>query len=596
MQDKETINLLINRLLAKDDEILRLRGKLDRLREEQREGNGLILRKLDKALEELKVMRTDNQRLARQLSKALKDKSEALEAKSEALRKIEVLSEALESLQATRADELLELSHRKKQLYGRKSEKTSLLSKKEEKNLEEEKDEFDGTPHPQEPFRGVGSTPAHTDPPTENKQKNRPGRTDYSKNATRIETTVMHYCDRESIPEGARQIDVRHWKLYKLEWTVTEHIFEIVRVADKQGNITNVYNAKDKDDPVRPMENVLPGYHTDMELIAQIIVDKYQYGIALEQVVDRFKDAGAAFSPSTVLNWVTRHVKLLAPLEEPLRELLLCAGSFLFCDETTELVRVRNESEGKWEYRKKYIWGIKNPALKVACYLYDNGSRSKKVAENFFRDFFGSITTDGYNVYKLFDAQNSRVTRYGCMVHVRRKYVEALQTDSRAAEILNLISELYWIESDCKIHLLGENERKERRQKQAVPILAEIWQKVKEVYEQTKKNAPNLFIKAVRYTVNEWKALCRYASNGKAEIDNNTAERMMKPVCIGRNNYLFCGSERAAKDTALIYSIIETCKLNGIRPVKYIKEVLTKIVQGNKDYKALLPVYIYKKD
>lgn len=83
-------------------------------------------------------------------------------------------------------------------------------------------------------------------------------------------------------------------------------------------------------------------------------------------------------------------------------------------------------------------------------------------------------------------------------------------------------------------------------------------------------------------------------NNGQAEIDNNTAERMMKPVCLGRKNYLFCGSEQAAKNTSLIYSIIESCKMNGLRPVKYIADVLRKLVSGETDYMALLPMNIVK--
>lgn len=81
--------------------------------------------------------------------------------------------------------------------------------------------------------------------------------------------------------------------------------------------------------------------------------------------------------------------------------------------------------------------------------------------------------------------------------------------------------------------------------------------------------ASTLFIKAVRYAVNEWEAVCRYVNNGRAEIDNNTAKRLMKPVCLGRKNYLFCGSEQAAKNTSLIYSIIKSCKMHRLRPVKY---------------------------
>lgn len=266
----------------------------------------------------------------------------------------------------------------------------------------------------------------------------------------------------------------------------------------------------------------------------------------------------------------------------------------MFCDETTGLVKVLNKATGKFEYRKKYIWGIKNPTLKVAYYLYDRGSRSMEVAGKFFKDFLGSITTDGYNVYKLFDRHREGVVRYGCMTHVRRKFVEALHTDSRSAKVVQLISELYWVESDCRIHFLSEAERALEKQKRSIPILHEVWQLLKPIFDETKDFAATLFIKAVRYAVNEWEAVCRYVNNDQDEIDNNTAERLMKPICLGRKNYLFCGSEQAAKNMSLIYSIIESCKMSRLRPVKYIADVLRKLISGDTDYMALLPMNIAK--
>lgn len=237
---------------------------------------------------------------------------------------------------------------------------------------------------------------------------------------------------------------------------------------------------------------------------------------------------------------------------------------------------------------------FKNPALKVAYYLYDQGSRSMAVAEKFFQNFFGSITTDGYTVYKLFDRHRKEITRYGCMAHVRRKFVDALNTDCRSAEIIRLISELYWKETDCRIHLSSEDERVFERQQLSLPILSQLWQFLKPIFDETKDFVATLFIKAVRYAMNEWETVCRYVNIGQAEIDNNTTERLMKPVCLGRKNYLFCGSEQAVKNTSLIYSIIESCKMNGLHLVKYIADVLRKLVSGDTDYMALLPMNIAK--
>lgn len=583
MEDKETINILIAQLLSKDDEILRLRNLLDDLQREQRSGNMQILSKLDRALEELKSMRHDNKTLSNRLSRAL-------EAKSAAEEKIQELSSALEALENTRADELYEIARQKRQLYGRKSEKKSSLSAMKQKDLKEDKDDFDGSA-PSAPVEDLEQKAAESASSEAAPRSESPScRKDYGKQSTGAENVVVHYCDESDIPSGARKIGIREWIQYSIQHQVVKHVFKLVRLVDTQGNISNYYQPTDKNDTHRPFENVLEGYPVDFELMARILVDKYQYGLSLERVVDRLKDAGARFNTSTVLAWIKRHMKELCKLEEPFQQLLLTPGSMLFSDETTEQVRVYNQQKGKYEYRKQYIWGIKNPDRKIAYYLYDNGSRSMKVAQKFFAGFRGSVTTDGYNVYKMFEREDSSITRYGCMAHVRRKFVDALQTDHRSADIINLISNLYWVEADCRINLLSEDERRMERQKRAIPILAEIWQMIKPVFEQTRGDTANLFLKAVRYAVNEWEAVSRYVQNGKAEIDNNPAERMMKPICMGRKNYLFCGSELGAKNASMLYSIIETCKMNGLRPVKYIAEILTKLTAGETNYMSLLPI------
>lgn len=134
----------------------------------------------------------------------------------------------------------------------------------------------------------------------------------------------------------------------------------------------------------------------------------------------------------------------LCKLDSSLRTLLLSEDRFLFCDETTEQVKVVNRSIGKMEYRKKYIWGIKNPILRLPISFMTTVAVVVKWP-NASLGFTGSVTTDSYNVYKLFERKDSSITRYACMTHVRRKFVEVLQNDDRFSEIVNLISELYWV-------------------------------------------------------------------------------------------------------------------------------------------------------
>ena len=153
-----------------------------------------------------------------------------------------------------------------------------------DKDLKNDKDDFDGsTPAPEtfgEPC--VSATPdMDIEAPSTVHSKSKPLRSDYGKRSTRVDNVVMHYCDENGIPSDARKIDVRHWLLYKLDWSVTKHVFELLRVVYREGTISNYYEPAAGDDSLRPFDNVLPGYHVDFDMIAQILVDKYQYSMSL---------------------------------------------------------------------------------------------------------------------------------------------------------------------------------------------------------------------------------------------------------------------------------------------------------------------------
>lgn len=238
--------------------------------ESNRKAISLILEKLDKALCELKSMRRENKNLATCLANSEQEKSD--------------LREALKALQQTRADELFELERQKRQLYGRSSEKVKSLKKLQERSVKGDKDDFDGF-NPPEPPPHEGHETLDTmrlsDALVGQAAKSKPHRSDYSKNATQIESTVMHYCNRDQVPADARPIDVRHWILYKMDWNVCKHVFEIPRLIDSEGAISNYYAPFEGDEALQPFENVLPGHHVDMDMIAQIMVDKYQYSLSL---------------------------------------------------------------------------------------------------------------------------------------------------------------------------------------------------------------------------------------------------------------------------------------------------------------------------
>jgi len=611
MNDKETMNIILARLLDKDDENRRLRKEISQLQEEAKSGNAKIQKQMKDTLDELKKMRRDYRAMASKFSKAIESNKRIQEQNSQKDKTISEMGQIIESLReeiANLADkskgQIAEILLGRSKRFAPSSEQLKNRKKPVENDPEKEKEEYDGENKPSDNDDDISSPTGTTNQDDITVEGNiqdaqtsqKPMRSGYEKNSTHVDEVVFHKCNPDAIPEGSTKVSLRTWVKYRINVHIIKDVFEYIHAKNAEGVFDNYYLPVDSNDEMRPFTNTMKGYPIDFGFISKILTDKYQYGLSLENVLKRYEDEDAEFSSSTVGNWVHKHIEELEVLDEPLRNLLLTPGSFLFCDETTEKVRVKNIVTGKMEYRKKYIWGVKNTEMKVAYYLYDHGSRGMAVAENFFKDFFGSILTDGYNVYKMFEKPGweERIKRYGCFAHVRRDFVDAMPSDGRAVWFVEKIGELYWIEADCKIRNLTPEERVFERKRRAIPIIYELYQKINEIYEDKLLLCSQLLRKAVNYAMNEWKAVTRYVNNGKAEIDNNTAERMMKPICLGRNNYLFLGSEKSARHASLIYSLIETCKMNAVKPVKYLERVFNEISNGATNYEALLPMYLVK--
>jgi transposase len=182
---------------------------------------------------------------------------------------------------------------------------------------------------------------------------------------------------------------------------------------------------------------------------------------------------------------------------------------------------------------------------------------------------------DGYGVYDHFDDWE-HITVMHCLAHARRYFFESLSNDAARAEYaLTAIRKLYDIEAYCKEHSLTTSQIWEKRQAEAVPILSELGKWMKEQYIQVlPKSAIGV---ALAYSIKRWEKLSIYSTDGKLQIDNNSVERSVRPLAIGRKNFLFCGSHEAAKRTALLYSLLVTCKLNDVNPYDWLKDVLIRI-------------------
>jgi hypothetical protein len=201
--------------------------------------------------------------------------------------------------------------------------------------------------------------------------------------------------------------------------------------------------------------------------------------------------------------------------------------------------------------------------------------RGREGPDDILKDYQGYLQTDGYVAYEDFDKRQG-ITLIHCMAHARRKFSEALQNDqSRAEHALSMFQKLYAIERSIKEEQLNYEEILNLRQEQAVPILKNMKDWMTREYIKVLPASP--IGKAIAYSLPRWDKLSIYASNPILNIDNNPVENAIRPIAIGRKNYLFAGSHDAAQRAAMIYSLFATCRQHNINPYDWLKDVLERL-------------------
>lgn len=331
--------------------------------------------------------------------------------------------------------------------------------------------------------------------------------------------------------------------------------------------------------PVRPIEKAIAG----PGLLAQVVIDKYVDHLPLYRQMQRFERAGVKIAYSTLTDWVSATCTLIDPLYQTLKSEVLKSG-YLHADETPIKV-LDNDKKGKTH--RGYFWVYNNSPGKLVFFDYQEG-RGESGPQGTLKEYKGYLQTDGYQVYDAFD-KREEITLLHCMAHARRYFTEALNNDAdRANFALERIQQLYAIERSCKERALTNDQRKEVRKKEAVPILDQLGKWMKAQYIETLPKSP--IGKALAYSIERWDKLCLYTTDGMLNIDNNPVENSIRPVAIGRKNYLFCGSHEAAKRTAMLYSLLATCKMHGVNPFVWLKDILERIPAFPiKNIKELLP-------
>lgn len=320
--------------------------------------------------------------------------------------------------------------------------------------------------------------------------------------------------------------------------------------------------------PARPIDKLLAGEG----LLAQIIIDKYTDHLPLYRQMQRFERNSLKLPYSTLTNWVSSACTLIEPLYEALKKQVLQSG-YLHADETP--IKVMDKDKQGTTHRG-FFWVYQNSRDKMVFFDYQPG-RGREGPTGILKDFTGYLQSDGYAAYDIFEEMQG-IVLLNCMAHARRLFTEALDNDQpRASYALGQMQQLYAIERSCAEEQLSIDQIKDRRHRQALPILQHLGQWMKDQYQQI---LPKSVIgKALAYSILRWDKLSLYTQDGQLKIDNNAVENSIRPVALGRKNYLFCGSHEAARRSAMLYSLLGTAKLHDIEPYHWLKTTLSKIAQ-----------------
>jgi transposase len=308
----------------------------------------------------------------------------------------------------------------------------------------------------------------------------------------------------------------------------------------------------------------------DIGLLSQIIVSKFADHLPLYRQDGIFEREGVIIPRATQASWVIQTYEAIRPLEDVLKRAVL-EIDVIFTDDSIIPLQVKGHGKVKKARLWVYVRGGPGPPLTVFDFSRD---RSKKRPLDFLDGYRGYVHADAYSGYdELFRLQ--WVIEVGCWVHTRRKFDEAASSRPReATEVLARIAQLYKIEAECTE--MAPDQRREVREKCSRPIIDGIFERLEELKADALPSEP--FRKAIGYALNQRKALYRYLDDGRLKPDNNTSENAIRPLALGRKNWLFAGSERGARATALFLGLIQSCKACEVNPWEYFDDMLRRIM------------------
>lgn len=492
----------------------------------------------------------------------------ASNVKTEVSNLIQALQNEIKLLEAKNQALMLELAHLRRIRYGAKSEalsrsQLSLFEEDWQTDVSAIEAEIEQLPVPQQPKRA------------------RTGRQLLPDHLPRIEhrhepqSCQCKQCGSELIKIGedvTEQLDVK-----PAEFFVHRHIRPQYACRACETVVA---------EPVPPA--IIDGGMATPGLLAWITTAKYLDHLPLYRIAQIAAREGVTLSLSTLAEWVGRVGVALQPLVDRLIWHLL-QGRVLHADETP----VAQLDPGSGKTQRAYLWAYRSNDFELGprIIVFDyQTSRSGKHVQNFLNRWQGHLLVDDYGGYKaLFSKTASPCTELGCWAHARRKFFDLHQANAStvAYEVLQRIGRLYAVEAEGK-HLSTE-ARKQLRAEKSLPILQSLHNWLLQTRAQTANGGGTA--KAIDYTLKRWQSLIRYAGSGHLPIDNNPVENAIRPIALGKKNWLFTGSERAGRRAAAIQTLFGTAKLNGINPAQWLADTLEKLpAWPNSRIDELLPL------
>ena len=327
-------------------------------------------------------------------------------------------------------------------------------------------------------------------------------------------------------------------------------------------------------------------------LLAEILLQKYEYHMPYYRQIKQYSHLGMkGLTESTVDGWFKQTMELLRPLYEVLKAEVMKAD-YVQADETTTPVMNRDTHKAA----KEYLWMVRAVMERLVLFHYDQGSRAGAVIESLANryNFKGYLQCDGFAGYETAFKTNPDVWLVNCMVHIRRHLEQALDENRQMAEHgLTEIQHLYKIEHMCDDAGLSPDERKAKRQELARPIMEamKLWMET----EGVKYSESSLIGKAITYAYTRWDNMMRYLEDGRLLLDNNLAENEIRPITLGRKNYLFCGNHEAAQNMAVVCSLLATCRNHDVNPRDYLNDVISQMPYHTKaSHEELLQLLPHK--